>query len=291
MRQPDRHSRPKRPSSRPAPKVRPRRKGIARVELISVGRELLRGRIADSNAQNLARRMTQRGHVVQRIVAVDDSKRSVSEALREALGRNPNLVVLTGGLGPSDEDRTLAGVADALTQPLTLDHAAKKMVESAYQRLRKHKFVRDGGLNPAREKLCLIPVGSQPVANTVGTSPGVLVHLPGGADVLCLPGMPDEMQAVLDAALPLLKTAPSSIPVALREVESPTADESSLAPLLDRLADEFPGVWINSRPAGSRGRGARILIRFEATGETQEEADATVDGVVKRMLALAAGSP
>lgn len=283
--------REQRPSGRPAPKVRPERRGPVRVELISIGRELLRGRISDSNAKTLAGFLTRRGAVVRRMSTVDDERHAISLSFREALGRNPHLVISTGGLGPLDEDRTLSAVSDALGLPLALNHEAKALVEAAYQRLRRRKFVDKGGLTAGREKLCTLPVGSVPVPNPVGVSPGVICRLPGGAAVLCLPGMPDEMQAVLEQALPILKIGALETGVAAREIESPTADESALLPLLDQLVLEFPGVWITSRPAGPRKAGAKILISLEAAGDSVSDANATVDSVVKRLLALAAGSP
>ena len=290
VQQPKRASAHRRPSGQPAPKVRPKRTGPVRVELISVGRELLRGKIADGNAQRVARHLTQKGVLIRRITVVDDTTPSIASALREALGRNPHLVVTTGGLGPAEDDHTLEGVAEALELPLTLSRPTKVMVEEAYQRLQAERIVSDGGLTLTREKLCKIPVGSTPVPNPLGVSPGIFVRLPGGAIVLCLPGMPEEMQSVLEAALPMMNVGFEG-EVALREIEAPTSDESELAPLIDRLAHEFPGVWINSRPAGSRKTGGRIVIRVEATGETRDDATATVDGCVKRLLALAAGSP
>jgi molybdenum cofactor synthesis domain-containing protein len=278
----------RRPSARPAPKVRPRRGGPVRVEVISVGREMLRGKIPDGNAQRVARLVTQRGAMIRRITVVDDTAASISTALRESLERDPHLVVTTGGLGPAEDDRTLEGASMALARPLTLDHATKSMVESAYRRLKEKRVVRAGGLTAAREKLCMIPLGSTPVPNPLGVSPGVFIRLPGGAIVLCLPGMPEEMQAVLEAALPQLKINFAG-EVALREIEAPTSDESELAPLLDRLGHEFPGVWISSRPAGSRKTGGKIVIRVEATGASRSDADAVVDGCVRRLLALVAG--
>jgi molybdenum cofactor synthesis domain-containing protein len=283
--------RPRRPSGRPAPKVRPARGVPARAELVSIGRELLRGRIADRNARTLARLLTQRGVVVRRITAVDDNDAAVSGALREALGRNPHLVVTTGGLGPADDDRTLAGVAAALEAPLCLSSAAKEMVEASLERLRKRKFVADGALTLARERMCEIPVGSEPVANAAGVSPGVICRLPGGATLLCLPGSPDEALAVFEEAWPRLKIPGAPGRVAHREIESPTADESALTPLLDRLAGEYPGLWIASRPAGSRKAGARIVIRLEAAGDDEREVNSRVEGAIRRLLALAAGSP
>jgi nicotinamide-nucleotide amidase len=261
-----------------------------RVELLSVGRELLRGKIADGNAQRVARAVTQRGAMIRRITVVDDTAASIGMALREALGRDPHLVVTTGGLGPAEDDRTLEGVSRALELPMAFSHPTKALVESAYHRLKEKKIVSADGLTAQREKLCMIPLGGTPVPNPHGVSPGVIVRMAGGAIVLCLPGMPEEMEAVLEAALPLLKIDFAG-EVALREIEAPTSDESELAPLLDRLAREFPGVWISSRPAGSRRTGGRIVIRVEATGASREKADASVDGCVKRLLALASGSP
>ena len=281
----------RRPSATPAPKVRPQREGPVRVELVSIGRELLRGRITDGNAQKVSRFFTQKGAIIRRITVVDDKVHSIAAVVREALERDPHLVVTTGGLGPADDDRTLEGVARALNRPLTLDHSTKALVEAAYHRLRGVKVVASDGLTVQRNKLCMTPLGSTPVENPLGVSPGVISRLPGGADLLCLPGMPQEMQAVLEAALPSLKIAPLEGQVSHREIEAPTADESELAPLLDKLVHEFPGIWINSRPAGSRKTGRRIVISVEATGPSREAADLAVDGCVRRLLALATGSP
>ena len=280
---------PQRPSGRPAPKAQPERTGPVRVELISVGRELLRGKIADGNAQRIARHLTQKGVLIRRITVVDDSAIAISSALREALERDPHFVVTTGGMGPAEDDRTVEGLSDALSLPLILDNATREMVEESYRRLEDKRVVQAGGLTAVREKLCRIPIGATPVSNPLGVAPGVSVRLPGGAIVLCLPDMPEEMQAVLEASLQILKIEFAG-EVALREIEAPTADESELRPLIDKLTHEYPKLWISSRPAGSRKTGRRILIRIEATGKTREIADERVDGCIKRLLTLAAGS-
>jgi len=277
-------------SSRPAPKVRPERAGVVAIELISIGRELLRGKIADGNAQRLARLLTQRGASVRRITVVDDAMVSIREALLEALGRDPHLVVTTGGLGPAEDDRTLEGLGAALNLPLVLDVQRKAAVEAGYARLERRHVIQAGGLTAAREKLCRVPVGAKTVENPLGVAPGVVLRLPGGAAVLALPGMPEEMRAVLEAALPTLDLDLRA-ETAEREIESPTADEASLEPLLQRLSEEFPAVWIHSRSAGSRRTGAHIVIRLEATAARREEAEAELDSCVERLLALAAGCP
>jgi len=267
--------------------VRPTRTGPTQVEIITVGRELLRGRIVDGNGPRLARYFTQQGALVRRITTVDDRERSIAAAVREALDRNPNLVVTTGGLGPTDDDRTLEGVGGALELPLTLSQEARAMIEAGYIRLRERKLVSDSGLTREREKMCMIPVGAEPVLNPVGVSPGVLVRIVGGATVLCLPGMPDEVDAVLEKAMEHVKIAPGR-ELAHREIEAPTADESALRPLLDRLTSEFPRVWISCHRRRSQ---SKIMIRIETSGENLEETETALNAVVKRLLALAAGGP
>jgi len=278
-------------SGRPAPKVRPAKTGAVNIELISIGSELLRGRIHDENARNVARYFAQRGAMIRRITTVDDHERSISSALRDALDRNPHLVISTGGLGPTDNDRTVNAMADALGLTLALQAPAKEMVEAAYRQLAERRIIPPTGLTASREKICTLPVGSVPVPNPIGISPGVLLRLPGGAALLALPGRPDEVKAVLVEAIPLLGNLALDRVVAERRIESPTADESALTPLLDQLGEEFPSVWFESYPSGSRRRGSRIVIGIEASGVDRAEAEALVDSALKRLLALVSGSP
>lgn len=269
------------------PKVRPDRTGPLHVEVIAVGRELLRGRLADGNAKAIAEKLSRCGGLVHRITIVDDNERAIRSAVLEALGRSPHLIITTGGLGPAPDDRTLGAVADALGLPLTLSPPAQSMVEAAYQRLHKSRIARSAGLNLSREKMCRIPIGSTPVPNERGIAPGVVCRLTGGAAVLCLPGHPTEMRTVLDDALELIGERPPKMEIAYREIESPTADESSLRPLLERLAGEYRGLWISSRPVGPGRQGHKVIVTLEATAATEADANGMVENAVKRLLALA----
>ena len=275
----------------PAPKVRPERTGPLHVEIVVVGRELLRGRRPDGNAGAIAVALASRGGLVHRITIVDDNERAIRSAVLEALERQPNLVVTTGGLGPAPDDRTLAAVAEALGLPLALSAPAQAMVEEAYQRLHRSKLVSSSGMNLSRQKMCRIPVGAIPVPNPRGIAPGVVCRLTGGAAVICLPGHPSEMRVVLDRALDELGEAPRKLEIAYREVEAPTTDESALLPLLERLAEEYRNVWISSRTVGPSRQGQRVVVTLEAMAPTAEEAQAALEAVMRRLLALASGSP
>jgi molybdopterin-biosynthesis enzyme MoeA-like protein len=140
-----------------------------------------------------------------------------------------------------------------------------------------------------REKLCALPVGGQPVANEFGIPPGVIVRLPGGPVVACLPGTPKECESVWRALAAEIKELNAPIHRAQRELEAPTADESVLQPILTRVRDEYPTVWIKTfAPGWKRGRrtrGARVV--FEGTANTRHEAEVAVEGAMQRLLALA----
>ena len=187
------------------------------------------------------------------------------------------------------DDRTVVAVAEVLQVPLVMHHHAKEMVEEAYRRLRRQRIVSTDGLTLAREKMCSLPLGSEAIENTAGIAPGVLARIAGGAGVLSLPGTPAEMRAVLEAALEHLKDlAPRGV-LARREVETPTNDESSLRPMLDTLAREFPAIWIQSHPPGFDLPDAKVRVSIEAGGEDKQEAEALVEDALRRLLALAAG--
>lgn len=239
----------------------------------------------------LARTLTERGLLVSRITIVDDTLPSIIAVVRESLGRHPHLLVTTGGLGPAEEDRTLAGVGEALSLPLAVDHHAQAMVEAAYRNLKERKLAFDAGLTRSREKLCRLPKDFVPLANPIGISPGAFHRLPAGAVVLCLPGVPAQVQAVLEAAMPVIKLASRGGEIARREIEAPTTDESTLLPLLRQLTAEFPGVWMRSQPSGARRPGGPVVIHLETSDLSLEHANSVLDLVVKRLLALAAGSP
>jgi len=272
-----------------APKVRPDPAGGFSVELISVGDDLLRGGVEDANAPFFADQLSARGAVVHRIAIVADDENTVRDAVREALGRNPHLLVISGGLGPAADDHTLAGVAAALERPLAQHSGTRSLVEASYARLRHARVVNSAALTQARERLCRLPVGAEPIPNESGVTPGVLVRLAGGSAVLCLPGGAGENRAMFEAALVLLKEALPRAVTAHRKIEAPTADEAELRELVDMLAEEFDGARISTRPPRTYRKGAVATIVVEATAPTAEEANGLVGLVQRRLLAIAGG--
>ena len=277
-------------SGQPAPKVHPTHDGELHAEVIVVGSDLLRGDVGDSSAQIVAGLLTARGAQVRSITFIADDEKTIAAAVRDSLERGPHFVVTIGGLGPAPDDRTLVGVSEALNLPLTPNPGAAELVDRAYARLKEQRRVDRGGINAVRDKMTRLPVGCTVLANSSGIAPGTLCRLPGATAVISVPGTPREARAVCEAALPHLRGFGTGRIVARREIEAPNQDESALVPLIRCLADEYPAASFSTRPVGSPKKGFRLLVSVEVPGETKEEAESAIGLIVRRLLALAAGS-
>lgn len=276
----------KRSTRAPLAKVVVDRQGPLHAEIVVIGRELLRGQLRDGNAPWIAGELTRRGALVHRVTIVDDLERSIMNAVAEARDRGVHLIVTTGGLGPAQDDRTLAGIGEALRLPLTINPPARDMIELAYTTLKDTRVIGKAGFTVPREKMCLLPVGSEALANAAGIAPGMLLRLTGGAAVVAVPGRPEESRAVFEAAMLRIRDLFPLRASAERELEAPTSDESAMRPVLDRLTEEFPGVWVKSHPPALRRRDP-IRVTLQSFAATQKEADSLVEGALRRLLALA----
>jgi nicotinamide-nucleotide amidase len=166
------------------------------VELLSVGTELLLGEIVDTNAVFLAGKLSELGINVYHKTTVGDNAERLAAALRISLGR-ADVVLATGGLGPTDDDITAAAVAQVAGAALVEDEATAERIRS-FARQRGIELL-DSLLKQAR-----VPSGAQVVPNPVGTAPGFILPIDGKA-VIALPGVPTEMKAMAEeTVLPYL---------------------------------------------------------------------------------------
>jgi molybdenum cofactor synthesis domain-containing protein len=217
------------------------------VVVLCVGNELLIGKTLNTNAHWLARTITRLGGAVRRIVSVGDDVDEIATVLKTTLSTRPSLLITTGGLGPTFDDMTLKGVAQALEVPLRRNEDAARMVAARYL-----KYGRDTGqqipLTPARMKMAILPEGAVPLENPVGTAPGVLLTS-GHTDLIALPGVPREMQGLFETAIaPRVRNAVGPRSVCERRLDVSGIIESELAPLLDTAMAASTAVYIKSHP-------------------------------------------
>ncbi len=176
------------------------------VELINTGSELMLGRTLNTHQQWLCRKLADLGYVVSRQVAVPDTGKDIQEVVREALGR-ADLIIATGGLGPTSDDLTRELIADLLGKKLFPDATVANAID-AY-------FAGRNRAAPARTKVqALVPEGALVLANQHGTAPGLAMEVypnklrAGGQSswLVMLPGPPRELRPMFeDALVPLLR--------------------------------------------------------------------------------------
>jgi molybdenum cofactor synthesis domain-containing protein len=254
---------------------------VMRAVILAVGREILRGRVHDSNSWTLARRLTGLGCDVLRIVACDDDLVAIVREIRRLQEDGAGLLITTGGLGPTEDDLTLRALAEAVGLPLSLDGKAFRLVASRYAELQRAGAVEDAGLTPTREKMAWIPAGARPLPNPVGAAPGVWLE-EGGMLYVALPGVPAEMEAILEASvLPALARRVTGAVFLERCLRTAARDESAIASVLRRLSRSLPDVFLKSHPTRF---GADICL--EVFASTWAPDRTTAEARLARAMAL-----
>ncbi|HKY62538.1 MAG TPA: competence/damage-inducible protein A [bacterium] len=168
------------------------------VEILATGNEVVEGDIVNSNAGWLAQRMRERGGEVRFHSAVPDDEALIADGLRRAVGR-ADLVLVTGGLGPTVDDLTLEVAGRTFGRPLQVD-------EPSLERIRGFFAALGRTLTPNQEKQAWLPQGSTPLINDLGTAPGAFWR-EGKSALAFFPGVPKEMQRMFEKRfLPLIES-------------------------------------------------------------------------------------
>lgn len=168
-----------------------------KAEIIAVGTELLLGQIVDTNSAHMAQQLTTIGLDLHFKSTVGDNLERIKSTLRSALGRS-DIIITTGGIGPTLDDLTREAVAEVLGKPLVFHQALFDQLSDF--------FTRQGRtVSPNNRKQAYIPEGAIPIENPVGTAPGFIAEKEGKA-VITVPGVPHEMRYFMEhAVLPYLR--------------------------------------------------------------------------------------
>jgi nicotinamide-nucleotide amidase len=242
-----------------------------RVELIAVGREILRGRVLDTNSNWLAKALTGMGGEVGRICVVDDVPQEIGRELHAALQHGAGVICTTGGLGPTFDDCTLAAIAQAIDLPLVKHAAAYAFIAETYRRLHAGGAVAHQAMLPSREKMALLPQGAEMLANPTGSAPGMLLHWQQRL-IIAMPGPPGEMRPMFQASVaPLLQARWAGRHRIEVQVQTDVADESLLNPLFERIMAEVPGSYLKADP---KGFGPEVRLAVYITGEAANQGTA-----------------
>ncbi|HEY6609192.1 MAG TPA: molybdopterin-binding protein [Candidatus Limnocylindria bacterium] len=241
---------------------------MTNAELISIGAELLLGETVDTNAAFLGAELAAIGLPLGEARMLRDDRAAIRDAFDLARGRSA-VVIATGGLGPTHDDLTREGLADALDEALVEDAELLETLEQRFSRI---------GPMPAtnRRQAMLIP-SAGPLPNPIGSAPGWWVER-DGCVVALLPGVPSEMRLMWDEQVrPRLVARFGLAPLAIRTVKAFGIGESAMAEQLGALITAPPeGV-----EAGIYARDDGVHVRFSTHGEPK-----ALDPLVKRSLEL-----
>lgn len=241
------------------------------IELICVGTELLIGKTVNTNAQWIAKRITSLGLSVRRVTVVGDDVNEISNAVQEALERKLSFLITTGGLGPTFDDKTLEGIAQALGRQLETNEQALEMIKGKYRKYVEEGRMEKAELTPPRVKMARLPEGAKPLPNPIGTAPGVITTC-GDSTIIALPGVPSEMESILEeSVVPLLKRVAGDVTFFETSIVATGVMESEMAPLIDRVMHDNPYVYIKSHPKGEE-RIPRLEFHLSTTAENSNVA-------------------
>ncbi len=225
---------------------------MTRLALVLVGDELLEGRTVDANGAHLARRCFEAGARLVSARTVGDDEEAIARAVRDA-AREADVVVVAGGLGPTEDDRTRHGLARALEVPLVEDDGAWRHVVEALRRRGRESA-------PTHRRQALTPRGARILPNAEGTAPGIAADL-AGKTVLALPGVPREFRAMVESAvLPALAARGGLEPPASAALFTAGLAEADVGAALGDLWTA-PDLAVGSYP-----HEGEIEIRFTARG-------------------------
>lgn len=244
-----------------------------RIELVTIGDELLLGFTVDTNGAHLARELATVGIEIVRRSTVRDNADDIAGAVADALDR-AGAVVTTGGLGPTSDDQTKAAVAQLFKRGMYLDAEHLAWMEERW----RSRFKR--ALPEANRSQAMLPVGSRKLVNRHGSAPGVWLEDERGRWVAMLPGVPREMRGMLaDTLMPMLRERlTSDTVVRSRTLRTTGIAESLLADWIGPIERELEGIDIAYLP-GLDG----VDLRLTSRGRAPADANAALSRAVQRL--------
>ncbi len=243
-----------------------------RAEILAVGTELLLGQIANTNARWMSESLAAIGVDVLHHQAVGDNLERIVEAMQLASTR-ADVVVVTGGLGPTQDDITRDALAALLRVPMKRHPELEEMLREKFRSFGRREMP-ESNLRQAD-----VPEGARYITPARGTAPGLVAELPAGGRIYAVPGVPEEMVEMMEGTiLPELASTAGAGVVRSRVLRCAGIGESALA---ERVDDLFSGS-ANPTIAFLASSG-EVKVRITAKAGTAKEADELIEPVAEEV--------
>ena len=242
-----------------------------KAEIISIGSEILRGQITDTNANFIAKKLVKLGIDLEHISVVSDNPESLLSTLKLALQRS-DLIITTGGLGPTEDDITYQTIARALNLKLIKYPEAEENLKRILKKINK-------AISPSNLKQIYLPEGAKIIINQYGTAPAMILEKDN--KIICsFPGVPHEMKNLIEENLiPYLKEKfPPSIIKKSKTLKITGLGESSVNELIrdhiNKQSNFSFGIYANPED---------IQVQITTQAPSEKEADKLLQSSVKQL--------
>ncbi len=251
-----------------------------KVCILNIGYELLQGRVINTNASYLARKLTLLGHDVQAQLSVGDREEDIHRGLKACIELfDSELIITTGGLGTTPDDQTIPAIATFFGLELVINEEALREVDEKYRRASL-------SLTQDRLKLAKLPRNAAPIPNPVGIAPGMWLETSYGGKriiVVSLPGVPKEMEAMFEHYVePRIRGSKTIVEA---EIEIGIR-ESDATPLIRQIMKKFPSVYVKSHPLGHELENPSIRLYVAVYDTDSARAKEVCHEVINEVLRL-----
>jgi len=248
--------------------------------IVTIGDEILIGQIIDTNSAWLGNEMTMLGINVVNMLTIADNKRAIHKAMDEALAMS-DLVVVTGGLGPTKDDITKKALADYVGSDMFLDHELVALIKGYFD-ARSIPFLE------AHQAQCYMPKDAKKLKNDMGTAPGMLFEK-DGKHILSMPGVPYEMKYIFsNSFMPeLRRLRQGDSKIYHRTIRTVGKGETQIAERIAYILDDLPAdISMSYLPSVGE-----VKLRLTARSHTDKKAvvDTFVERIVDRIPKLVFG--
>lgn len=253
------------------------------IEIFAIGTELAIGQIQDTNSSWLAQEITLLGGRPRRLTVLSDDPDEILAALRDSVVRGTELILVTGGLGPTPDDLTvdalchLAGVHAEPHEPTIADYISRRGYRGREE------------LSPNLMKMATVPQGAKVYPNPAGWAPCIEVEL-GGTTVLSMPGPPREVKGVFEEHVRQILSQRIGAKCATRRVWTDMY-ESEMSPHLQEVMAELPGTYLKGYVALRSAEREAMPVDIIAHGRDEAGAADILERATNRLreLVLEAG--
>ncbi len=205
---------------------------MPKITILTIGDELLIGQVVDTNAAWMARELNLHGMEVFRKMTIADTLAEINFGLRSALAES-DIVLMTGGLGPTKDDVTKKALAEYFNVGMTFSEETWERIQRFFQRLGRDT-------TPAHREQCFMPANANLLTNKMGTAPGMWME-EGGKIVVSMPGVPYEMKYLMaNEVIPRLGDRHQLRPIMHRTLLTIGEGESRLAAKIEDLEEQLP---------------------------------------------------